>query len=218
MPAPSGRSSSAGPTWRSGCTSAARRTSSIRRSCSRARRGSTATTWIASGARVAPAPPPTPPGREARAGFEVAYPPGHASHHVSYWHPPTRTAFVGDVAGVRMAPSSYVLAPTPPPDIDVEAWQDSIAQLRSWHPEQLAITHFGCFDDVPEHLDAIERSLALAARRARELSVEEFVAATRADIEADSAGRDAPVYALGAPLEQTYAGLKRYWSKRDGAQ
>ena len=155
-------------------------------------------------------------GGEALAEFEIAYTPGHASHHVSYWHPPTRTAFVGDVAGVRMAPSSYVLAPTPPPDIDIEAWQDSIARLRSWHPEQLAITHFGCFDDVPAHLDAIEHSLALAARRARELSVEEFVAATLADIEADAGARAAPVFTLGAPLEQTYAGLKRYWSKRDG--
>jgi glyoxylase-like metal-dependent hydrolase (beta-lactamase superfamily II) len=155
-------------------------------------------------------------GGETVAGFEVAYTPGHASHHLSYWHPPTRTAFVGDVAGVRMAPSRYVLAPTPPPDIDVEVWQDSIARVRAWRPEQLAITHFGCFDDVSEHLDAIEHSLALAARRARELTVEEYVAATRADIVAASGARDAPVYALGAPLEQTYAGLKRYWSKRDG--
>jgi glyoxylase-like metal-dependent hydrolase (beta-lactamase superfamily II) len=154
-------------------------------------------------------------GGEALAGFEVAYTPGHASHHVSYWHPQTRTAFVGDVAGVRIAPSRYVLAPTPPPDIDVEAWQDSIARVRAWHPEQLAITHFGSFADVPEHLDAIERSLARAAGRARELSVEEFVAATRADIEADPDARDAPAYAFGAPLEQTYAGLRRYWSKRE---
>jgi glyoxylase-like metal-dependent hydrolase (beta-lactamase superfamily II) len=157
-------------------------------------------------------------GGEALEGFEVAYTPGHASHHVSYWHRQTRTAFVGDVAGVRVAPSQYVLAPTPPPDIDVEAWQDSIARVRAWRPEQLAITHFGSFAEVPAHLDAIERSLALAARRARELSVEEFVAATRADIEADPDARDAPVYALGAPLEQTYAGLSRYWSKREGAR
>ena len=150
-------------------------------------------------------------------GFEVAYTPGHASHHVSYWHPDTRTAFVGDVAGVRIAPSSYVLAPTPPPDIDVEAWHDSVSRLRSWHPEQLAITHFGTFADVSAHLDGIEHSLEVAAQRARELSVEEYVAATRADIVAESDGRDAPVYALGAPLDQTYAGLKRYWSKREDA-
>ena len=85
--------------------------------------------------------------------------------------------------------------------------------MRAWRPEQLAITHFGSFGDVPAHLDALERSLALAAQRARELSVEEFVAATRADIEADADARDAAVYALGAPLDQTYAGLARYWSE-----
>jgi glyoxylase-like metal-dependent hydrolase (beta-lactamase superfamily II) len=157
-------------------------------------------------------------GGEVLDGFEVAYTPGHASHHVSYWHPHTRTAFVGDVAGVRIAPSAYVLAPTPPPDIDVEVWQDSIARVRAWNPEQLAITHFGGFGDVAEHLDGIERSLALAARRARELSVEEFVAATRADVEADGDARSAAAYALGAPLDQAFAGLARYWSKRDGAR
>ena len=32
--------------------------------------------------------------------FEVAYTPGHASHHVSYLH--DGTAFVGDVGGVRI--------------------------------------------------------------------------------------------------------------------
>src|SRR5205807_194237 len=35
--------------------------------------------------------------------FEVAYTPGHASHHVSYLH--DGTAFVGDVGGVRIAGS-----------------------------------------------------------------------------------------------------------------
>ncbi len=29
-------------------------------------------------------------GGEALDGFEVAYTPGHASHHVSYWHPQTQ--------------------------------------------------------------------------------------------------------------------------------
>jgi glyoxylase-like metal-dependent hydrolase (beta-lactamase superfamily II) len=157
-------------------------------------------------------------GGEALDGFEVAYTPGHASHHVSYWHPQTRTAFVGDVAGVRAAPSDYILAPTPPPDIDVEAWEDSIALVRAWHPEAVALTHFGSFGDVPAHLDAIERSLALAAERARELPLEEFVAATRADIEADPDARAAAVYTFGAPLDQTYAGLARYWSKREGGR
>ena len=38
----------------------------------------------------------------------------------------TRTAaraFVGDMAGVRIPPADVTIAPTPPPDIDVEAWE-----------------------------------------------------------------------------------------------
>ena len=94
-------------------------------------------------------------GGESIGPFEVAYTPGHASHHVSYRHEPTATAFVGDVAGVRIPPSGYILPPTPPPDIDVEPWQESIERVRAWAPARLAITHFGLFDDVDEHLDGI---------------------------------------------------------------
>jgi glyoxylase-like metal-dependent hydrolase (beta-lactamase superfamily II) len=50
--------------------------------------------------------------------FEVAYTPGHASHHVAYLH--EGTAFVGDVGGVRIDPDSLTIPPTPPPDIDIE--------------------------------------------------------------------------------------------------
>ena len=55
--------------------------------------------------------------------MEVAYTPGHASHHVAYLHE-SGTAFTGDVAGMRIPGTSLVLAPTPPPDIDIEKWQD----------------------------------------------------------------------------------------------
>jgi glyoxylase-like metal-dependent hydrolase (beta-lactamase superfamily II) len=153
-------------------------------------------------------------GGEELDGIEVAYTPGHASHHVCYWHPRTATAFTGDVAGVRAPGAGYVLAPTPPPDIDVEAWQASIERVREWRPDALAITHFGVFSDVPYHLDAIERSLAVAAQRARELSAEEFIAATHADIAADGGALGTDTYTLGAPFDQAYAGLERYWSKR----
>ncbi len=86
--------------------------------------------------------------------FEVAYTPGHASHHVSYLH--EGTAFVGDVGGVRITPDSITIPPTPPPDVDVELWHESIATVRAWRPDRLAITHFGGYDRVDR-----------AARRAR---------------------------------------------------
>ena len=54
--------------------------------------------------------------------LDVEYTPGHASHHVVYFDDSDGTAYVGDVAGVRIPPSDFVRPPTPPPDIDVEAW------------------------------------------------------------------------------------------------
>jgi glyoxylase-like metal-dependent hydrolase (beta-lactamase superfamily II) len=73
--------------------------------------------------------------------FDYVYTPGHASHHVSYLH--EGTAFVGDVGGVRIDDSSLTVPPTPPPDIDVEAWHKSIERVRDWRPQRLAMTHFG---------------------------------------------------------------------------
>jgi glyoxylase-like metal-dependent hydrolase (beta-lactamase superfamily II) len=153
-------------------------------------------------------------GGERIGEFEVAYTPGHASHHVSYWHEPTRTAFVGDVAGVRIPPSSYILPPTPPPDIDIELWHSSIERVRGWRPQQLAITHFGLYDDVTAQLDGIARSLDVAADRARTMTADEFIATTSAEIAAVNDGATSGGYGVGAPLDQTYAGLARYWSKR----
>jgi glyoxylase-like metal-dependent hydrolase (beta-lactamase superfamily II) len=168
---------------------------------------------------------PVPEGniRELRGGerlgpFEVAYTPGHASHHVCYLHEPSRTALVGDVAGVRITPSSYILAPTPPPDIDIEAWHESIDRVAAWRPERLAITHFGLFDDVAAHLDGISQALDTAAQRARDGTVEEFVAATSAEIAGAGDPDTVACYTVGAPLDQTYAGLARYWSKHEVAR
>src|SRR5262245_10058918 len=57
--------------------------------------------------------------------FDVAYTPGHASHHVSFFDASSGVAFVGDTAGVSVD-GGYVLPPTPPPDIDLEAWAVSV--------------------------------------------------------------------------------------------
>jgi glyoxylase-like metal-dependent hydrolase (beta-lactamase superfamily II) len=77
-------------------------------------------------------------GGETVEGFRVAYTPGHASHHVAYLHDDSGDAYVGDVAGVRLPPYEHTIAPTPPPDIDVEAWLDSLHTVASWNPQSLA--------------------------------------------------------------------------------
>jgi len=153
-------------------------------------------------------------GGEALGPFEVAYTPGHASHHVSYWHAGSATAFTGDVAGVRIEPLDYVLAPTPPPDIDIEAWHRSIALVRDWRPERLAITHFGAAADPPAHLDRLDAALDRWAARARETDRESFVEELRADIVAACGPEDALCYQQGAPFGHVYDGLERYWRKR----
>src|SRR3954447_7507260 len=108
--------------------------------------------------------------------YRVEYTPGHASHHVSYLHEPTGTALVGDVAGVRIPPSDLVLAPTPPPDIDVEAWERSIELVRGWDPQRLALTHFGeVTEAIGDHLDRLRQALHDEADMVAETDEESFV-------------------------------------------
>ncbi len=151
-------------------------------------------------------------GETVRDGFEVAYTPGHASHHVSYLR--DGTAFVGDVAGVRIMPESLTIAPTPPPDIDLDAWHRSIDQLRAWSPDRLAFTHFGCADDVEAQLDELGQRLEQWAARAREQSEQEFIAMVERELTVLDEWGAAAAYTQAAPPEQLYAGLTRYWRKR----
>jgi glyoxylase-like metal-dependent hydrolase (beta-lactamase superfamily II) len=151
--------------------------------------------------------------------FEVAYTPGHAYHHVSYLHKRTpimgeRVAFVGDVGGVRIGDGSLTIAPTPPPDIDLDAWHESIERIRGWRPDRLAIAHFGSYDDVQHQLDEVGWRLDEWAQRAREQDRVAFVAGVRDEIENGADPDLLDAYALAAPPDLVYAGLERYWRKR----
>jgi glyoxylase-like metal-dependent hydrolase (beta-lactamase superfamily II) len=135
---------------------------------------------------------------------------GHASHHVSYLREGTLLA--GDACGVRMAPSGYVLPVSPPPEFDREAWHTTVAEVRRRAPARLALVHFGVFEDVAAHLDALDREMdEWVARAERGLTAEEFSAAARADM-----GEAADLYDRVAPLWQSFAGLERYLAKRAG--
>ena len=146
-------------------------------------------------------------------GFRVEYTPGHASHHVSFLHEPTGTAFVGDVAGARIPPSDYVLAPTPPPDIDVEAWERSLDLVAAWEPQALALTHFGRVDDVAPHLAAMRERLHELVGLAARHGAEAFAAGVTERIER-GAGDVADRYVQAAAPEHLYLGLRRYLDKR----
>jgi glyoxylase-like metal-dependent hydrolase (beta-lactamase superfamily II) len=153
-------------------------------------------------------------GGEENEGFKVAYTPGHASHHVSYLHEDSGDAYVGDVAGVRIPPSDHTLAPTPPPDIDIEAWLDSLHEITTWNPKALCLTHFGRVTEVEDQLHRVRANLLNNAEEVRRESDEDFTRRLDAELaevtDADTAER----FVQAAPPDQLYKGLERYWRKR----
>jgi len=146
--------------------------------------------------------------------FRCEHTPGHASHHVSYLHEPTGTAFVGDVAGVRIPPADLVVAPTPPPDVDVEAWKRSADLVQGWSPERLALTHFGeATDGVDGHLERLRASLDEEVERTSRLTLEEFVASQRAALEEQADLGTAEAYDQAVPAHHIWLGLD-HWRSR----
>jgi glyoxylase-like metal-dependent hydrolase (beta-lactamase superfamily II) len=144
--------------------------------------------------------------------FEVAYTPGHASHHVSFLH--EDTAFVGDTGGVRIAGAPLTLPPSPPPDIDVEQWHASIERIAAWKPLRLVMTHFGSSEDVDAQLGELSRRLDEWAAYARSEERAAFVERVRAEVAEHVDRETAAAYEQAAPPDQLHAGLERYWRKR----
>lgn len=153
-------------------------------------------------------------GGEELGPFRVEYTPGHARHHVSYMHEPSRRAFTGDVAGVRIGEGGLVLPPTPPPDVDLEAWRGSLEKIEAWGPASLAPTHFGHYEDVAEHLQRLRERLDQAEELAAALDEAQFVASLRAEIREALDEEDAAAYEQAMPPEQSFQGLLRYLRKR----
>ena len=159
-------------------------------------------------------------GGETVLGMQVAYTPGHASHHVCYFHEESGTAFCGDVAACRIPPSQLIVPPTPPPDINVEVWEESLDTVAAWEPERLALTHFGAVeDDVPGHIEKVRAKLREEAELARQMSKEEYDADNetriRRALAAEGLEGDTVDELLQAvPTAYQWSGLDRYWRKR----
>jgi glyoxylase-like metal-dependent hydrolase (beta-lactamase superfamily II) len=157
--------------------------------------------------------------------FDVAYTPGHAVHHVSYLDRTDGTAYVGDTAGIRVRPG-YVLPATPPPDIDLERWEESLQRIEAWRPSRLYLTHFGEGEAPEAHLAMYRAALARAAGEVRaslqrdgddEARMAEWERWVRADVRAVVPEAGAEAMEVAAPFRQLWLGLARYWRKRDEA-
>jgi glyoxylase-like metal-dependent hydrolase (beta-lactamase superfamily II) len=159
-------------------------------------------------------------GGETVHGMRVAYTPGHASHHVCYLHEESGTAFVGDVAACRIPPSKLVMPPTPPPDIDIERWIESIDLVEAWDPSRLALTHFGPIEEPVEHLAIVRDRLREEADLAKQLPEAEYEAnlqrRIRAELRGEGIDGEETVAELlqAVPTAYQWSGLDRYWRKK----
>jgi glyoxylase-like metal-dependent hydrolase (beta-lactamase superfamily II) len=153
--------------------------------------------------------------------------PGHAYHHVAYFDEGSGAAFVGDVAGVRLPGMPYVRPATPPPEVDLEAWQGTLDTLRALGPDLLLLFHFGPVTDPAEHIEQLRARLLRWAEAVRlGLAGGEDEPAQIAHLQAladEELGPDVPAnvranYELVTPVEQSWQGLARYWHKRGRRQ
>jgi glyoxylase-like metal-dependent hydrolase (beta-lactamase superfamily II) len=143
---------------------------------------------------------------------------------VSYLDPASGVAFVGDTAGIRRGSSSYVMPPTPPPDVDIEAWHDSEKKILAWDPDTLFLTHFGPSPGARQHLHAMFGNLSEWSRGVRRLIADErrseedrqaaFVNEVYGEIRRQVGEQEADNYVRAGGLGYSWQGLARYWRKR----
>jgi glyoxylase-like metal-dependent hydrolase (beta-lactamase superfamily II) len=158
--------------------------------------------------------------------LEVAATPGHASHHVAYFERSSGVAFVGDTAGIRRGSGAYILPPTPPPDIDLEAWRASADRILAWDPDTLFLTHFGPFRGARTHFQALFERLDVWSGLVRRLLADEslddagrerrFVEEGLQDIRRTVGESEAQQYSRAGRLDYSWQGLARYWRLRLG--
>jgi glyoxylase-like metal-dependent hydrolase (beta-lactamase superfamily II) len=155
--------------------------------------------------------------------LQVAYTPGHASHHVSYFNADANIAFVGDTAGIKITPGGYVLPPTPPPDIDLEIWDASLARIEAWHPRTMLLTHFGPAAPCGPHITELRDHLAFTADLVRaSLARDEddesreawFTEQLRLELRRRLGEGEAHAYEVAGPFDLNWRGLARYLRKR----
>ena len=159
--------------------------------------------------------------------LQIAYTPGHASHHVSYFDPSSRVAFVGDVAGIRRGSGTYVMPPTPPPDIDLEQWRESESRILAWDPDTLFLTHFGPFHGAriqfQELMDRLADWSGIVRRLLNDSTLSDddrqrlFVDEALRDLKRAVGEDESLQYNRSGRLDYSWQGLSRYWRKRAGS-
>ncbi len=156
--------------------------------------------------------------------LEVHYTPGHAVHHVIFFDVHSGELFAGDTAGVRLQDVDYVRPPTPPPDIDIEAWSDSMDKIKKLRPNVLYLGHFGTTHDATHHLERLREQLiswgnyvleAMRNGKEEQEILALLIAQTEPELQRVTDDPNAlKRYEIATNYAMTVQGYTRYWRKR----
>jgi hypothetical protein len=114
---------------------------------------------------------------------------------------------------VRLPEGDLLLAPTPPPDVDLDAWRASLDAIEAWDPATLAITHFGDYGDVAQHIARMRAALTTWGDLARTTGRDGYADALRAAYDAALGPDGAAAFAQAMPVADQWLGLERYWRR-----
>lgn len=185
---------------------------------------------------VKPAPEgqiiPVENGQTIRVGgtdLRVIFTPGHASHHVALFDPRDRAVYTGDVAGVRIQGCEHVRPPTPPPDIDLELWRQSVDRILGLDPQELFLTHFGLvssgirdhFASLLSRLDAWTELVQLRLEEGQDRTgiVDSLERVSDGELVAEGVSAETMrMYELASPYGMSVDGLIRFLEKRQSSR
>jgi hypothetical protein len=133
--------------------------------------------------------------------------------------------FSGDVGGVRIKSTgpAHLRVPMPPPEFHPLRWRQSIERLKNEKLSRIAPTHFGIFDDVSWHLDAVLKELDAAEEwmeqiMPKNLQIEdlrkafvEWMKDRSLELGVQQGVLDA--FEKANPSGMSADGMKRYWDK-----
>jgi len=148
--------------------------------------------------------------------------PGHAEHHIAYGIEDD-IVFTGDIGGMRMPGTDYIILPLVPPELHLEKWRASLEKLISLNFDRIAPTHSAIFDDAEEHLQLTIAAVDDAAHLVDEVmptepSTEELIQKLEVMVREQALANGATEEALNTllitnPLYISATGLMRYWKK-----
>jgi glyoxylase-like metal-dependent hydrolase (beta-lactamase superfamily II) len=155
--------------------------------------------------------------------LDIAYTPGHASHHVSYFAADAGIAFVGDTAGIRLHAGGFIMPPTPPPDIDLDIWRDSLRRIADWRADTIFLTHFGAhapvgahLTEMVAHLELVSAAATASLERAGDDAEREqwFAEEMRRELRRRMSEADAQAYEVAGRFDLSWKGLARYYRRK----